>query len=61
MGKRFIPREKLSRKARKLLDSQKRATWAFSPVTKKVESKKAYNRKRARQAALREARGQQDE
>jgi hypothetical protein len=44
--KRFIPREKLGRKARKQLDSGQRATWAFSPVTKKVESKKLYNRKR---------------
>lgn len=25
----------------------KRTTWAFSPVTKKVESKKIYNRKKA--------------
>ena len=44
--KRFIPREKLGKKDRKLLDSEQRATWAFSPVTKKVESKKLYNRKR---------------
>ena len=39
----FIPRPKLSKKARKELDAQKRTTWAFSPVTKKVESKKIYN------------------
>ena len=44
--KKFIPREKLGKKARKQLDSGRRATWAFSPVTKKVESKKQYNRKR---------------
>ena len=44
--KKFIPKEKLGRKARKRLDSERRATWAFSPVTKKVESKKLYNRKR---------------
>jgi len=44
--KKFIPKEKLSRKARKQLDSEQRTTWAFSPVTKKVESKKLYNRKR---------------
>lgn len=37
---RFIPRTKLSKKARKELDAKKRTTWAFSPVTKKVESKK---------------------
>ncbi len=44
--KKFIPKEKLGRKARKQLDSERRATWAFSPVTKKVESKKLYSRKR---------------
>ena len=44
--KKFIPREKLGRKTRKQLDSEQRATWTFSPVTKKVESKKQYNRKR---------------
>ena len=43
--KRFIPKEKLGKKARKQLDSEQRTTWAFSPVTKKVESKKLYNRK----------------
>ena len=44
--KKFIPKEKLGKKARKQLDSEQRTTWAFSPVTKKVESKKLYNRKR---------------
>ena len=44
--KRFVPREKLGKKARRQLDSEQRATWAFSLVTKKVESKKLYNRKR---------------
>lgn len=42
---RFIPREKLGKKARKALDSQRRTTWSFSPNTRKVESKKQYNRK----------------
>ena len=42
----FIPKEKLSKKARKELDRQKRVTWDFSPVTKTVESKKIYSRKR---------------
>ena len=49
---KFVPRPKLSKKARKELDAQKRTTWAFSPVTKKVESKKIYNRKKAAFAAL---------
>ncbi len=44
---KFVPRPKLSKKARKELDAQKRTTWAFSPVTKKVQSKKIYNRKKA--------------
>ena len=44
--KKFIPKEKLGKKARKQLDNEQRTTWAFSPVTKKVESKKLYNRKR---------------
>lgn len=47
---KFISRKKLSKKARKELDSQKRATWAFSPATKKVESKKLYNRKKSAHA-----------
>ncbi len=42
----FIPRKKLSRKARKALDSERRVTWSFSPTTRKVESKKLYSRKR---------------
>ena len=44
--KKFIPKEKLGKKARKQLDSEQRTTWTFSPVTKKVESKKLYDRKR---------------
>ena len=43
---RFVSKEKLSKKARKTLDRQRRVTWEFSPVTKKVESKKLYSRKR---------------
>ena len=42
---KFIPREKMGKKARKALDTQRRATWSFSPTTRKVESKKRYNRK----------------
>ena len=43
---KFIPREKLSKKARKALDEAQRRGWAFSPITRKVESKKRYTRKR---------------
>ena len=45
---RFIPREKLGKKARKELDSVKRGTWSFSPVSRTVESKKKYDRNKAR-------------
>ena len=44
--KRFIPREKLGKKARRQLDSRQRRIWAFCPTTRTVESKKRYNRKR---------------
>ena len=47
---KFISREKLSKKARKELDNQKRAVWAFSPTTRKVESKKLYNRRKSAHA-----------
>lgn len=54
MKKRFIPREKLSKKARRALDSERRAVWIVPPVQRVVESKKAYDRKR-------DARGRYDE
>lgn len=44
---RFIAREKLSKKARRELDSQRRTLWDVPPVTKKIESKKLYNRKKS--------------
>ena len=43
---RFIPRDKLSKKAQRELNRQRRVTWDFSPVTKTVDSRKLYNRKR---------------
>ena len=46
---RFVPKDKLSKKARKELNRQKRVTWEFSPVTKTVESKKVYCRKKKAQ------------
>ncbi len=42
----FVPEKKLSKKAKKELDRQKRKTWDFSPVSRTVESKKLYDRKR---------------
>ena len=47
---KFVSREKLSKKAQKELDNQKRTVWAFSPTTKKVESKKLYNRRKSAHA-----------
>ena len=42
----FVPKDKLSKKAKKELNRRRRKTWGFSPVTKTVESRKLYNRKR---------------
>ena len=44
--KRFIPREKLGKKARRQLDNQKRLTWPVPPATKVMKSNKEYNRKK---------------
>ncbi len=44
---RFVPREKLGKRARRELDAQRRQSWACSPITRTVESRKTYNRKRA--------------
>ena len=43
---RFIPKAKMSKKAARELAKQKRVTWDISPVTRKMESKKIYNRKK---------------
>lgn len=44
---KFIPYEKLSKKEQRRLNSARRGTWgALSPVTRKPQSSKAYNRKR---------------
>ncbi len=42
----FVPRNKMSKKAQKELNRQRRVTWEFSPVTKTVESRKLYNRRK---------------
>ena len=44
---KFIPYEKLSKKKKRELDAGKRNVWAISPVTRKSENPKAYNRKKA--------------
>lgn len=43
----FIPREKLSKKARRALDRTKRQSWAIRPVTRQTADKTKYNRKKS--------------
>lgn len=48
---RFIPYEKLSKKKKKEHDRRARGSWnGVNPVTRRVESKKKYNRKRVSQS-----------
>lgn len=47
--KQMIPYIKLSKKKRRELNAKKRVTWGFSPVTRRKENAKAYNRKKAKQ------------
>lgn len=45
--KKYIPKEKLSKKAKRELNKKARRTWnGVSPVTRKPTSKKKYNRKK---------------
>lgn len=47
---KFIPFEKLSKKKQRERNKERRGSWgALSPVTRKSENPKAYNRKKARQ------------
>ncbi len=44
---RFVPYEKLSKKAQRDRNKQRRRSWGgISPITRKSESKKLYNRKK---------------
>ncbi len=44
---KFIPYEKLSKKARAEKNKQRRKSWGeLNPITRKSESKKLYSRKR---------------
>ena len=43
---KFIPKAKISKKARKELAKQNRVTWEMNPVTRKTENRKAYDRKK---------------
>lgn len=42
----MISKSKMSKKAQKELNNQKRVTWGFSPVSRVKPSKKIYNRKK---------------
>ena len=44
---KFIPYAKLSKKKKRELDALRRSVWTISPVTRKSENPKAYNRKKA--------------
>ena len=44
---KFIPYEKLSKKKKRELDAARRTLWTISPVTRRPENSKAYNRKKA--------------
>lgn len=44
----FLPKEKMSKRVKRVLDASKRAGWdGINPVTRKTENKKAYNRKKS--------------
>lgn len=46
-GQKFIPKQKLSKKAQRELNLAKRRTWgALNPATRKPENPKAYNRRK---------------
>ena len=45
---KFTPYEKLSKKEKRKVDQARRQTWGgLNPVTRKPESSKAYNRRKA--------------
>ena len=44
--KEFVPIEKMSKKAKKELARARHQVWSVSPVSRKIENKKRYNRKR---------------
>lgn len=46
---KFISKEKLSKKARRALDTARRGSWyGVNPITRKAPNLKAYNRKKVR-------------
>ena len=49
---RMIPYGKMSKKEKKAYDEKRRVIWGFSPVTRKKENVKGYNRKKARNGRM---------
>lgn len=50
---KFIPYEKLSKKEKEKLNKSRRQTWgAISPVTRKPENSKAYNRAKTKRVSM---------
>ena len=43
----FVPYEKLSKKKKRALDREKRGVWGISPVTRRPDNPKAYQREKA--------------
>lgn len=41
---KYTPYIKLSRKERRAVDNMRRVTWGISPVTRRAENPRAYNR-----------------
>ncbi len=51
--KKFIPREKMSKKARKELDKKNRATWGvLNPITRTSKNPKIYDRKKVQKGSF---------
>ncbi|MBQ7546904.1 MAG: hypothetical protein IJT41_08065 [Clostridia bacterium] len=49
MAQKFVPYEKLSKKEKREVSRKRRRTWSgISPVTRRPENPKAYNRQQAR-------------
>ena len=48
--KQYISYEKLSKKKKRELDRQSRQIWGFDPTTRQRQSKKCYDRKKARRS-----------
>ena len=46
--KKMVPRDKMSRKAKRALDLEKRSVWPMSPVTRVRESGKLYSRNKVK-------------